>query len=140
MDHVAILKKEWKLIDKILAGTKTIESRWYKSKSTPWNRIKAGEKVYFKNSGEPVSVKAEVAKVLQFDLKNSKVKDILEKHGKAICIDDIPSSRSRLKDKKYCVLVFLKNVQKIMPFNIDKTGFGLMAAWLTVDDIGKIKK
>ncbi len=140
MDHVAILKKKWKLIDLILAGTKTIESRWYKSKVTPWNRIKAGEKIYFKNSGEPVSAKADVTKVLQFDLNHTKVNDILKKYGKAIGIDNIPDSAAMKKDKKYCILIFLKNAKKIQPFDIDKTGFGLMAAWITVNDIKKLKK
>ena len=34
---------------------------------------------------------------------------------------------------------FLKNPQKIEPFKIDKKGFGNMAAWITLDDLGKLK-
>jgi len=37
-------------------------------------------------------------------------------------------------------LVFLEKVKKIKPFQIDKAGFGAMAAWLTVGDLEKIKK
>ncbi len=37
-------------------------------------------------------------------------------------------------------MMFLKNPQKIEPFEIDKKGFGAMAAWLTVADIEKIKR
>ena len=48
MEHVAIMKKSWGLTEKILTGAKKIESRWYKNKHTPWNRIKSGEIVYFK--------------------------------------------------------------------------------------------
>ena len=66
MDHVAIMKKSWKLTDKIISGKKIIESRWYKNKYTPWDKIKRGDMVYFKNSGEPVAIKALVTKVLQF--------------------------------------------------------------------------
>jgi len=35
MDHVAIMKKSWKLTEKILSGEEKIESRWYKSKYSP---------------------------------------------------------------------------------------------------------
>lgn len=66
MEHLAIMKKSWKLTEKILSGEKKIESRWYKSKRVPFGRISAGETVYFKDGGEPVTIKAEVEKVLQF--------------------------------------------------------------------------
>ena len=55
MDHVAIMNKRWKLIPKILDGSKTIESRWYVNKIKPWNSIKEDDKIYFKNSGEPIT-------------------------------------------------------------------------------------
>jgi len=142
MDHVAIIRKSWKLLPKILSGEKKIESRWYKFKVCPWNRIKAGEVVYFKDSGEPVTIKTEVEKVLQFDnLTPQKVKEILDEYGDAdgLCKEDIPKYCERFKDKKYCLLIFLKNPQKIQPFNINKKGFGLMAAWICTEEINKIK-
>ncbi len=40
MDHVAVMKKSWGLVPKILAGEKICESRWYKSKRPPWDIIK----------------------------------------------------------------------------------------------------
>lgn len=142
MDHVAIMKKEWKLTQKILSGEKKIESRWYVNRSAPWGKITAGESVYFKDSGEPVAVKAEVEKVLQFsELNPAKVKEILDKYGGAggINVSDAGKFYERFKNKRYCMLVFLKNPQNIEPFNISKKGFGLMAAWLCVPDINAIK-
>jgi len=140
MHHIAILKKEWKLDKKILSGEKTIESRWYKAKYPPWNRIKAGDVVFFKNSGEMVMLKADVEKVLQFDnLFVGKIKDILETYGKQICIQNIPKAVEKLKDKRYCILIFLKNPQTIELFQIDKTGYGNACAWICVEDVEKIK-
>ena len=82
MQHVAIMKKSWGSTDKILSGQKKIESRWYLSKRSPWDRISGGETVYFKNSGEPVKMKAEVVKVMQFaDLTSRRVKEILDEYG-----------------------------------------------------------
>lgn len=143
MDHVAIMRKSWGLTHKILTGRKKIESRWYKAKYAPWNRIKSGDAVYFKDSGEPVTIKTKVSKVLQFeDLNPKKVKSILNKYGgvDGIAVENIPRFISMFKDKKYCMLIFLKNAQKVHPFDIDKTGFGMMAAWLTIPDIADIKK
>ena len=54
MDHVAIMKKSWGLTQKILTKQKKIESRWYKSKYSPWGKIEKNDFVYFKDSGEPI--------------------------------------------------------------------------------------
>ncbi len=142
MEHIAVMKKSWGLTQKILTGEKRIESRWYKAKHAPWDRIKAGEVVYFKDSGEPVTVKADVEKVLQFSNLNPEiVREILCSHGKDIglCADDILNFEM-FKNKKYCILVFLKNPRKVNPFDIDKKGFGMMSAWISVDDINNIKQ
>ncbi len=134
MEHVAIVKKSWKVIDNILSGDKTIESRWYLSRFSPWDKVKTGETVYFKNSGEPVTVISKVEKVLQFaGLNQAKVKAILNEFGGVggICVSDPKKSFERNKGKKYCILVFLKDAKKTKPFEVDKKGFGNMCAWLS---------
>ncbi|MFA5987350.1 MAG: ASCH domain-containing protein [Candidatus Paceibacterota bacterium] len=143
MDHVAIMKKSWGLTEKILSGQKKIESRWYKNKCRPWGIIKPGDRVYFKNSGESVMVEAKVRKVLQFEnLSPKKVRDILDKYGEADGIErtEMLKFAKMFKDKKYCILIFLKNPVPIKPFVIDKTGFGAMSAWVSVGNINNIKK
>ncbi len=143
MEHLAIMKKSWGLTKKILDGRKKIESRWYSVKYRPWDCIKEGETVYFKDSGEPARIKAEVGKVMQFaDLTPEKVGEILDEYGKDDGIEQkkIPEFFERFKDKKYCMLIFLKNPTEISPFEIDKTGFGAMSAWITINDISKIKR
>lgn len=142
MDHVAIMKKEWSFIEKIFNGQKTIESRWYKNKSRPWGTIKKSEIVYFKNSGEPVSLKAEVKKAMQFSHLNSvKVREILNGYGKDIGIEKIDAAKffEKFRGKRYCILIFLKNPKKIRPFEINKKGFGAMASWMSVENISSIK-
>lgn len=142
MDHVAIMKKSWGLTQKILTGQKKIESRWYKSKYSPWGKIEKDDTVYFKNSGEPVSIKVEVEKIISFsNLTPQKVKKILDKYGEDDGIErnKILDFFKLFKDKKYYLLIFLKNQKRVKPFEIDKTGFGMMSAWLTVDNIDKIR-
>jgi ASC-1-like (ASCH) protein len=140
MHHVAIMNKSWQLIPKILSGQKTIESRWYQTKRTPWDKISNGDLIYFKNSGEAITASAKVGKVLQFNLKNTDdIQYILNKYGKGICLvnTDVDSWG---KLPKYCVLIFLTNAKKISkPFHINKTGFGSATAWLTLPNINSIK-
>jgi ASC-1-like (ASCH) protein len=136
------MKKSWGLTEKILSGEKKIESRWYMSKSAPWDRISEGDTVYFKNSGEPVRIRAQVEKVLQFsNLNPQKVKEILDEYGglDGIEMSDLEKFFNLFKNKKYCMLIFLKGAKEIEPFNINKKGFGSMSAWIVTDDLDKIK-
>lgn len=135
------MKKSWGLLPKILNGEKTIESRWYKNKYTPWDRIQKNDTVYFKNSGEPITLKADVASVLQFShLTPSKVKQILTEYGgcDGIPEKEIPKYYKMFKDKNYCLLIFLKNPSRINNFDINKKGFGMMAAWISVKDLDEL--
>ena len=142
MVHVAIMKKSWKLTGKILSGEKTVETRWYKNRVAPWGKIHEGETVYFKDSGEPVTVAAEVAKVEQFeDIDETKSRKLISVYGVSDTgtekID--PAIDAYTKGKRYCIFVHLKNPQRVKPFEIDKSGYGAMAAWLCVDDIGELR-
>lgn len=143
MEHLAIMKKSWGLTKKIISGQKKIESRWYKAKVAPWDKIKVGETIYFKDSGEPVSIKAQVKEVLQFSsLTPEKVAGLLETYGTddGIEREDIPQFYDRFKDKSYCLLIFLDNPERVEPFEISKKGFGTMSAWICLEDINQIRK
>jgi ASC-1-like (ASCH) protein len=138
MDHIAILDKKRKLLSKIISGEKTIESRWYQTKRTPWHNIKKADVVYFKDAGEMIAVKSKVKEVLFFDdLNKEKVEMILRKYGREISMETLEYT-SYYHKKKYCILIFLEDVEEIKPFNIDKTGFGNACAWMTVKDIKDI--
>ncbi len=141
-EHIAFLDKKRKLLDKILSGEKTIESRWYVTRRPPYNSISPGERVYFKDAGEPVTARATVSRVLFFDaLDEAKVRGIIETYGDAICLS--PGSREDLRwaaGKKYCILVFLRDAQRVPPFRIDKRGFGMMAAWITVPSVASLRR
>jgi len=70
------------------------------------------------------------------------VKEILDEYGRddGIEKEKIPEFFERFKDKRYCILMFLRNPTEINPFDINKAGFGAMSAWIAIDDISKIKK
>ncbi len=139
MDHVAIMNKRWKLIPKILDGSKTIESRWYVNKRKPWNSIEEDDNIYFKNSGEAITAFAKVSNAVQFeDLDEQKFQEIMRKYADGIQLltreyDEYYQS------KNYCILIFLKDVKEIKPFNVSKKGFGSACAWMCVDNIDSIR-
>lgn len=142
MQHVAIMKKEWKLIAKILNGEKILETRWYKNKYSPWDKIKKDDLIYFKNSGERINIKALVTKVEQYEIQNEKQRNnIIEK----VWENDLGKSGDKKilekysKNKNFCIIIYFDKAEKIKPFNIDKKGFGNMASWICIEDVGKIR-
>lgn len=142
MVHVAIMKKSWNLLPLIIAGKKTVESRWYKVKTTPWGKINRGDTLYFKDSGEMVTLKTRVMKVDQFLIENN---DHALKIMKQYALADIGSKRLQdhlikyIFDKKYAIFIQFDEVEKVKPFKIDKRGFGMQSAWISVDAIERVK-
>lgn len=140
MNHIAIMDKKMGYISEIVKGNKSIESRWYKNRIVPWNRISKGDEIYFKDSGNPVSAKALVKDVIQIsELNEKKFKNIVIKYGKGIQLQDRTYS-DYYQSKNYCILILLNNPEYIEPFEIDKSGYGTGCAWMCVEDIDKIKK
>ena len=142
MEHVAIMKKSWGLLPKILSGEKKIESRWSRIRCAPWDRVHEGDIVYFRDTGELVYVRAHVGCVIQHaNLDPGMVEQILNEYGQrdGLGIDDIPRFAELFRDKRYCTLVFLQNPEKVEQFEINKTGFGMGSAWLVVDNVESLK-
>lgn len=141
MDHVAIMNPKLALIDQILTGDKTIESRWLKNRSSPYGRVLAKDTIYFKQSGGLILAKAVVKKVVQYDnLDQITAEKVVNKYGGLgkINLQQI-DNLSWLSGKKYCVLIWLDNPQKVIPFKINKAGFGIGSAWIIVENIAKIR-
>ena len=141
MDHLAIMKNNG-FLEKIESREKTIESRWYKSKKTPYGIVKPNDQIYFKMSGKDVTLTSKVSRVIQFyELNGKKIKEILSEYGKEIGIEKVDTNDFFLsvKDKKYCVLMFLTSIKHIDPFKINKKGYGNMSAWISVKNINEIR-
>jgi ASC-1-like (ASCH) protein len=137
MDHLAILSKG-ELLNKIITGEKKIESRWYKFNKDPFNSISQEDTIYFKQSGQPVTVRATVATAKFYDnLNPKKIGKIFTTYRRALCADE--SYLADIENKKYCTLIFLKDVEEIEPFRINKQGYGMMSAWIKVRNIQEIK-
>lgn len=89
-----------------------------------------------------VTGKASVSKVVQIqDLTSDKVRTLLKKYGVQIGIDKEEVSKyfKLFKDKRYCILIFIRNPRKVKPFGIDKTGFGMQSGWITLKSVEYIR-
>ena len=142
MDHIAIMNKSWGFLSMIRNGDKTIESRWSIKRTAPWNKVNKGDIIYFRNSGELVTIKAEVSKVLQYSQLNiNQIKVIINQYGEHIGIKktDYNKFTDLFKTKNYCVLIFIINITEIKPFSISKKGFGLQSSWLSFNNINDMK-
>ena len=67
MYHLAILKNQF--LNRILAGTKTIESRFSFNKIAPYNKVSVNDTIYLKESGGQVVAKAKVKDVKYYQLQ-----------------------------------------------------------------------
>lgn len=142
MHHVAIMKPQWRFIEKMLAGTKTIETRWYVHKRPPWGRVGVGDVIYFKNAGQPVSARAVVRRVAEYDnLTPALVAELLARHERDIGIPpkDLLAFYQHVRQKRYALFIWLDAVEPVAPFAITKRGFGAMAAWLTTESVDNLR-
>src|ERR1700674_3382140 len=102
MDHIAFMQKAWGLTEKIATGQKIIESRWYNVKYAPWGKIAPGDVIYFKDSGEPIGLRAQVAKIHTYtNLFPQQARALLEEYSEACGItpDEIPAYYARFQHK-----------------------------------------
>ena len=45
----------------------------------------------------------------------------------------------RLKGRRYCTLIFLENVERVVPFKVSKVGYPIASGWMAVKDINKVR-
>lgn len=114
MDHIAVMSKGWKW--------KKVESRWLKNKSAPWGKVKAGDTIYFKDSGGPIKVKTTAVKVREYEDLTEPI-NIMNKYLDA---------QAWAKGKKYCVLIWLGKPIPLKPLKINKRS---RAGWVSVNDL-----
>ena len=70
----------------------------------------------------------------------TRVHSILEQDGGEIGIEaeQLSTFYERFKHKRYAILIYLRNARYISPFEIDKTGYGAMSAWISVENVDQI--
>jgi ASC-1-like (ASCH) protein len=124
--HLVILKKPY--LDAILAGRKTVESRFYRTKHKWLSQISAGDKLFLKASSGPVMATATIADVRHFDnLTPPQIKELKTQYNHLIAGDE-----QYLQDKnnsQFGILCWLKDVRPITTRFIRKADW---RAWVVL--------
>lgn len=141
MEHVVYLDAKEKEMVKILSGEKTMIIRGAAGRKLPHGRVHPGEILWFiENSGDGVvRCRATVKTVLNSEkLTEQESQAMIADHQAMLCLT--PNQMKRWGGKRYLALIEVENVEEVVPFAIDRSGYGNMDDWLPAEDIERIKK
>jgi len=126
--HLVILKKPY--LDLILAGQKTVESRFTRTKRPPFGKVASGDTLFLKESSGPVRAVATAAAVKNFaELTPEQITAIKQQYNRLI-----KGAEQYWQDKADCrfgLLVWLEDVQPIEPLRISKKDW---RAWVVLTE------
>jgi len=129
MIHVAILKPKY--LRAILAGTKTVESRFTKTRQPPFGKVQPGERIYLKASAGPYMATATAGEVLTFEgLTPDRMVQVRDEYNAQICGDDAFWHSKR--ESKYGTLIELIDVEPADVGPEYKVAY--MKAWYVLDE------
>jgi len=134
--HLVILKKPYS--DAILAGRKTIESRFTRSRHSFISQVRQGDLLFLKASSGPVCGQARVSAVRYFeDLTPAKMAEIKRQYN-----EHILGSDEYWKSKAVCrfgFLAWLENVRPISPTMISKKDWRSWVVLTRKENFGLLK-
>lgn len=121
-----------RVLDKILAGTKTMIIRAAAGRKIPHSRVFEGETLYFMEKGSGmITASATVSRVQNLvKLSDDEITEILEKNQDKLALTEKQKTRWR---KKCICLTEFKDVRNIEPLKFDHQGN--MDDWLIIDKI-----
>lgn len=127
------------MIEKILSGEKTIESRWLQNRCAPWGKITVDDTIYFKYSGKHIVAQSTVRHVEYLEnIDPIFLKKRLPLLASAIGLH-LSTLQALAQRKRYAVLIALSHPIALQSFAIHKNGFGSMASWMTVEHIDQLR-
>ncbi len=125
-------KKGEKVLDKILAGTKTMVIRGASGRKIPHSRVFEGERLYFMEKGSALITTTAIVKNVQnfVKLADDEITKVLEENQSKLNL----SEKQKVRWHKKCLcLVEFENVTQIEPLNFEHQGN--MDDWLIIDKI-----
>lgn len=125
-------KKGEKVLDKILAGTKTMVIRGAAGRKIPHSRVFEGERVYLMEKGSALITATATVKAVQnfVKLTDDEITKILEENQSKLNLSEKQKARWH---KKCLCLVEFENVTQIESLNFEHQGN--MDDWLIIDKI-----
>lgn len=124
--HVAVMVQPY--LDYVLDGSKTIESRFTKTRQAPFGRAQPSDLVLFKESSGPVRGCALVQTTNYFVLADTPIAALRTEYGAEIAA--LPTFWREKADARYASLLGLVRVRSCDPFNIPKRD---PRGWIVLD-------
>lgn len=110
----------------MLAGRKTIESRFSKNKIAPFEKISKDDIVIIKKSSSDVVAYFTIKNIIFINTKDMCVVKIKQKYNEYIMADE-KFWNEKEKSSNYATLIEIDKVVKLNPFSINKKG---MQSWI----------
>jgi hypothetical protein len=140
MDHVVYLDANANELDLLLSNKKTMIIRGATGRKMPYGRVNQGDILFFINNNAEgvILAKAKVKSVFNSDqMVESESAQLINNHQEKLQLTK--RQYERWAGKRYLVLIEVCEVEKVEPFQIDKSNYGNMDDWLPVEDIGKVR-
>jgi hypothetical protein len=140
MDHIVYLDASAQEMDLLLSGKKTMIIRGATGRKMPYGRVNQNDILYFINNNAEglILAKAKVESVFNSDkLMEAESVTLIEKHQVKLQLSK--KQQARWGGKRYLVLIEVREVKKVEPFQIDKSDYGNMDDWLPVGQIEQVK-
>lgn len=118
--HLAIFVEPF--LGLALAGTKTVESRFSKRRTAPYNLVREGDVILLKRSGGPVRGLAQIGGVSFYRLDGAALKSIRGEHAEAICATD-DEFWEKKQSANYATIMGLSRVRAIAPLDLSSLNF-----------------
>ena len=134
--HLVILKKPY--LDAILSGQKRIESRFTRTRRSPFQQVQPGDKLFLKQSSGPVCGVATVTVVKNFEnLTPERIIQLKNQYNHHIKAGD-----EYWQSKADCVfgfLLWLQDVRAIQPVRIGKKDWRAWVVLTEKENFGLLK-
>ena len=115
--HIAVMVEPY--MSAILAGTKTIESRFSVNRCAPYLGVRQHDIILFKRSAGPVSAISSVEAVNYYELSPAVMGRLRDDYSTQLCAIDDEFWRSR-STKQFATLIVIKDTLAVDPFPIFK--------------------
>ena len=134
--HLAILKRPY--LEAILNGSKTVESRFTRTRRYAFGRVWPGDKIFLKESSGPVCAVAAVSAVKNFeDLTPKRITQLKQRYNRYIRgSDKYWQSKANCK---FGFLVWLEDIESIEPVRIGKKDWRAWVILTEQENFGLLK-
>ena len=142
MNHVVYLDAKANEMEKLLTGQKTMIIRGAAGRKVPYGQVNNEDILYFINNNAEgmIKAKAEVASVINSEKmdKDTSIK-LIKKYQDNLQLSEMQFQR--WAGKRYIVLIEVKNIEEVTPFQFNRDDFkNSMDDWLVFERIENIKK